>query len=133
MKNEVQPAANYEAIDRALVENDPLVPSSGFLSAVMERVQEESIAPKPIPFPWKRAMPGLALVAGTLVWLVYETIRMALAGALSIGFRASSSAIHLPAHTLQALNSVLWIGVAAAISLTSWGMARRLARRASLL
>jgi len=35
----------------------------GFLASVMDRVREEAAAPPPIPFPWKRALPGMALVA----------------------------------------------------------------------
>ena len=49
-----------ERIDAILGTEDELVPSSGFLAAVMERVQAETAAPPPIPFPWKRALPGLA-------------------------------------------------------------------------
>jgi hypothetical protein len=54
-------------LDRILSVEDELVPSSGFLPGVMDRVRMEASAPAPIPFPWKRALPGLLLSILTLV------------------------------------------------------------------
>ena len=48
-------------LDRILSAEDDLVPSSGFVGSVMDRVRLEASAPAPIPFPWKRAIPGLLL------------------------------------------------------------------------
>ncbi len=48
-------------LDRILGAEEELAPSSGFLSVVMERVREDAAAPKPIPFPWKRVVPGAVL------------------------------------------------------------------------
>ena len=52
---------------------DPLTPSSGFTQLVMDAVREQSTAPEPIPFPWKRFVPFalavlciLAVFAGTM-------------------------------------------------------------------
>ena len=36
---------------------EPLTPSSGFTQSAMDAVREESTAPDPIPFPWKRVVP----------------------------------------------------------------------------
>jgi len=44
------------------------LPSSGFSRSVMEAVQSEASTPSPIPFPWKRALPGVAAAALALVW-----------------------------------------------------------------
>jgi hypothetical protein len=52
-----------DELDQILSEKDEIVPSSGFVEGVMNAVQSEAAAPPPIPFPWKRALPGLA-VAG---------------------------------------------------------------------
>ena len=49
-----------EELDRVLSEETDIVPSSGFVAAVMEAVTTEATAP-PLTFPWKRAWP---LVAG---------------------------------------------------------------------
>lgn len=46
-------------LDRILYEDHVIVPSSGFAVAVMDAVRRESVVPPPIPFPWKRALPGL--------------------------------------------------------------------------
>jgi len=51
-------------IDRVLSREDEILLSSGFAVSVMDAVRREAAAPPPIPFPWKRALPGL--VAGGL-------------------------------------------------------------------
>jgi hypothetical protein len=51
-------------IDSILSREDNIVPSSGFIEAVIDAVRHEAVTPPPIPFPWKRAVPGL--VAGVL-------------------------------------------------------------------
>jgi hypothetical protein len=49
-----------EDIDLTLVRNDAILPSSGFTASVTEAVTREAAAPSPIPFPRKRALPGLS-------------------------------------------------------------------------
>lgn len=51
-----------EDLDRILSGDDGIVPSAGFTARVMENLRSETTAPQPIPFPWKRALPGLAVV-----------------------------------------------------------------------
>jgi hypothetical protein len=55
-------------INRILSREDEILPSSGFAVSVMDAVRREAAAPPPIPFPWKRALPGL--VVGVLVLAV---------------------------------------------------------------
>jgi len=45
-------------LDRYLAGEPPIVPSSGFAANVMDAVRREAATPPPIPFPWKRAIPG---------------------------------------------------------------------------
>jgi hypothetical protein len=52
-----------DEMNRILSRDDEILPSSGFAVSVMEAVRREAAAPPPIPFPWKRALPGL--VAGS--------------------------------------------------------------------
>jgi hypothetical protein len=59
----------HEEIDRILSREDEILPSSGFAVSVMDAVRREAAAPPPIPFPWKRALPGL-VVAGFALALV---------------------------------------------------------------
>ena len=51
-----------EDLDRILSGEGEIVPSAGFTALVMEKVRLEETAPPPIPFPWKRALPGLVVV-----------------------------------------------------------------------
>ena len=57
-----------EKLDSILAAEEELAPSSGFLASVMEAVEEAAAAPPPIPFPWKRAVPGMVLAGGVLGW-----------------------------------------------------------------
>jgi hypothetical protein len=54
-------------LDRILSTDQEIVPSSNFTANVMDKVRMEASAPAPIPFPWKRALPGLILCALTVV------------------------------------------------------------------
>jgi len=67
--------AQHNEIDRILAAEDALVPSSGFLASVMERVREEAVAPAPIPFPWKRALPGAIVIVGAFGAGAFEMVR----------------------------------------------------------
>jgi hypothetical protein len=57
-----------DEINRAMAPQEAIVPASGFVSAVMARVHEEAAATRPLPFPWLRALPGLAAIAVAFVW-----------------------------------------------------------------
>jgi hypothetical protein len=57
-----------DKLDQILLEQDSLLPSSGFAVSVMDAIQQQATAPAPIPFPWKLALPGIAaLLAGFVV------------------------------------------------------------------
>ena len=57
-----------EEFDRVLSEEGDIIPSSGFVAAVMESVTAEATAP-PLTFPWKRALPLVAAFPALLLWL----------------------------------------------------------------
>ncbi|HEV2135707.1 MAG TPA: hypothetical protein VGR47_15835 [Terracidiphilus sp.] len=116
-----------DTIERILASEEVLVPSSGFASAVMERVREESAAPPPIPFPWKRAIPGIALAVGVFGWGAYEMMRSASAMTISL------APIHLSSATLTGLESTGWVVLALGFSLLAWRFSLRLMGRAGLL
>jgi hypothetical protein len=125
MKSETTEMAGLDAV---LASEEEIVPSSGFLSAVMERVQEEASAPAPIPFPWKRALPGFALVAGVFGWMGVELVR---AGVPAM--QNAPATVHIPPGLVQPMEQAGWVALALAVSLASWLLARRLAGRAELL
>jgi hypothetical protein len=60
-----------EELDRVLVVEAGVVPSSGFVSAVMEAVTSEAMGP-PLPFPWKRALLLAAAFPALLVWMAFQ-------------------------------------------------------------
>jgi len=67
-------------LDRILSTEQALLPSSGFLASVMDAVGTEAAAPPPIPFPWKRALPGLAVAALALLAALAVGISVLLQG-----------------------------------------------------
>ena len=50
---------DMDEVDRALLADETLVPSSGFAASVMEAVREAAAAPPPLAFPWLRFGIGL--------------------------------------------------------------------------
>ena len=120
---------NPESMDRILATEEELVPSSGFLASVMERVQEEASAPPPIPFPWLRAIPALVLATAVLGWGGYEFARFALpaAGELALASPRISATLVTP------LKEAGWVAGSLAASLLCWLLSRRLVGRSGLL
>ena len=116
-------------MDAVLSTEEELVPSSGFLAAVMERVEEEARTPAPIPFPWKRAVPGFVLIAGVFGWAGVELVR------LSIPAMKQSllTTPNLPTALLQPMHRAGWVALSLATSLASWLLARQFAGRSGLL
>ena len=62
-------------LDRVLSREPEIVPSSGFVGSVMAAVRSEAAAPPSIPFPWKRALPGLLACAVAIAWSVVDAFR----------------------------------------------------------
>jgi hypothetical protein len=116
-------------LDQTLASEEAIVPSSGFLSAVIERVQQEAATPPPIPFPWKRAIPGFVLAAAVFGWGGVEFVRTAALEIKEISFAAP----HLPSVVAHPPEQAGWVALALGVSLASWLLARRLAGRSSLL
>lgn len=56
-------------LDRILSQEE-IQPSSGFTASVMEAVRREVAAPPPIPFPWRRALPGVVAAVVTLALIL---------------------------------------------------------------
>ena len=116
-----------ETIDRILSSEEPLLPSSGFTAAVMDRIREEAAAPSaiplsPIPFPWKRVVPGFVLGVGGLGWGVVELTRMAIASAHD----AQSVELPISQAMVQPMENLGWTALALAVALASWMLARRM-------
>jgi hypothetical protein len=109
---------NRDDLDRWLKE-DALVPSSGFAGRVMDAVHHEMFAPRAIPFPWTRALPGLVALA------------IALASVIVIGGPWISTAAPLtPAAALRVVASqaVQWSALAVLLTVASVLFSLRLMR-----
>ena len=117
-----------EMLDTILAHEEELIPSSGFLASVMERVREEAAAPPPIPFPWKRAIPGIALATGVLGWGLFESVRHAVRtpGSMTL------PAIHIPAALAHPAEQAGWIALALGVWGASWLFSRRISGRSGL-
>jgi hypothetical protein len=108
-----------DEIDLTLARNDDIVPSSGFTASVIDAITRESTAPPPIPFPWKRAVPGMA-------WCLLVTI-----GFLMMGPKPrytpppASGALNLS----PVLGGAVWVCAAIVVSLLSVALSARLTRR----
>jgi hypothetical protein len=115
-------------LDRALgSESDGILPSSGFAAGVMAAVVHDATAPAPIPFPWKRALPGLAAVIAAAVLLIVAVASVLRSSAASDRIApAFSIAPTLTAALAHHGSNVLWIAVAFAIPLVCLLFCRRL-------
>jgi hypothetical protein len=114
-----------EKIDGILAGEEELIPSSGFFSSVMQRIEDEAAAPPPIPFPWKRAVPGMALAAGVFGWGAVELVRMGVPAASHF----SLPAIHATAAFTRPVEQAGWVALALAISVASWLLSKKMAGR----
>jgi hypothetical protein len=63
-----------DEMNRILSRDDEILPSSGFAASVMDAVRREAAAPPPIPFPWKRALPGVVVGGPVLAWILIAWI-----------------------------------------------------------
>jgi hypothetical protein len=109
-------------MDQMLADEQDLIPSSGFLSSVMDRVHEEARVPAPMAFPWRRAIPGVVLAAGVFGWGGFEIAREAAAA-----MRAGALTVpHFPAITMGSIGPAGWVAISFGVSLASWLMSRRL-------
>jgi hypothetical protein len=114
------PRMNDEMLDRMLASEEELIPSSGFAASVMERIREEAAASPPIPFPWKRAIPGIALTAVVFGGGVVELSR----GAIAAAHDGPHLSVHLSLAVLAPFESIGWVGLALGLSLASWTASR---------
>jgi hypothetical protein len=124
-----RPKMDVDAIDRILAAEEEIAPSSGFATAVMERVREEAAAPAPIPFPWKRFAPGLVMAAGVMGWGAWELVR----SARMIGYELTQNPPPIPVAAMPQLEETGWVVLALAVSWGAWMLSTRMVRRSGML
>lgn len=110
-----------DELDRWLTEDDAIVPSSGFSPAVMEAVVREASAPPAIPFPWTRALPGLASLGVALLAIVVGTTILGAAP-------ADQEVRSVARQVISAGDEAGWIAAALMVTAASLAWSWRLAR-----
>jgi hypothetical protein len=118
-----------EKLDKILTTEEELIPSSGFLASVMERVHEEAAAPPPIPFPWVRAVPAMVVAAVVLGGGAVALVRIAIPAVKGLALNPP----HVSVAVTQPMEQAGWVALALTASLLCSLLARRLAGRPGLL
>ena len=132
--HDATPAEMDDLLAAHFASGEELTPSSGFTLSVMEALHAEASAPPPIPFPWRRVVPGLIAVlcvmAGFVVFALRElhAISGAGAGTGSHGVSLSlASGPHIHLTTLE--QALCWIAASACLSIAVAAGSMRLAGR----
>jgi hypothetical protein len=116
-------------INRILSREDEILPSSGFAVSVMDAVRREAAAPPPIPFPWKRALPGLVVgglvLAMALVAGVVAIVRLGKAGAPQLSM--SSPPAMSPIFSGGIESAAIWTVLALLVAFVSVKLSMRVA------
>jgi len=117
-----------DEVDRILSREDEILPSSGFAVSVMDAVRREAAAPPPIPFPWKRALPGL--VAGGLALAV--VLVTGIVAIVQVGRTSTAAQFSLPSGMPPIFHggiesAAIWTAMALLATLVSVKLSMRLA------
>ena len=113
-----------DELDRILSQENEIAPSSGLTASIMDAIRQEAQAPAPIPFPWKRALPGLAALAVVLAAsLVYGIGWLSRPPVEPLGMGVFRSWLEAAAHT-----GASWAVVGALLSLFCVAVSLRLVR-----
>jgi hypothetical protein len=121
-------------IGHILATEEKLIPSSGFMASVMERVRQDAAPPPPIPFPWMWTVAGILLVGGVLGWGAFEIFRPdGLAVSLPTLNSLAFTLPRIPAAFVGPVENAGWVALAGSVSLLCWLFSRRLAGSDGLL
>jgi hypothetical protein len=110
--------------------HDEILPSSGFTASVMDAVRREASAPPPIPFPWRRALPGIVVASFALAVVVIVAIATIVEvgrGNVSLGTTTISLSLPWPAWQGTANSIVGWTALALVVAFVSVKLSMRLA------
>jgi heme A synthase len=101
-------------------QSEQIRPSSGFVLSVMDAIHEQTAEPPPIPFPWKRMLPGaIAALCALLAFLIWASLQT------RTSFSSNYSVSLL---ALSPLNATLgWITLALVLTLVLVSLSFRLA------
>jgi hypothetical protein len=126
-------------IGNILATEEELMPSSGFVTSVMDRLRQEAALSAPTPFPWVKTIVLILLASGICGWGVVELVRWGLPGLGLTGLNQIGQSWltifpqHLSAALVRSLELTGWVALALGSSLVSWLVSRSLAGRGGLL
>lgn len=104
-----------DELDRILASEEHIEPSAMFAAKVMHAVRREASQPPPLPFPWKRAVPGFA--AGAVLTVLMAIEHPSQVDATAVGAAWLDAAVRL---------GLGWLALALLLPLAACGIARRL-------
>src|SRR5438045_1181660 len=105
----------HDDLDRILSSEQEIIPSAAFVDSVMSSVRREAGAPPPIPFPWRRALPGLCAAGIALTSALTFLIRGTANQPIQDGALSAFSRFLQVWKTVRAS----WIAMALLLTLTS--------------
>jgi hypothetical protein len=114
----------HDHLDEILSSAYDIVPSPAFITNVMAAVREEATALPPIPFPWSRAVPGLAVGLCTFVAFLAVTLAPLNRGASQVA-PGVSSMLYTIVEAAKAIE-VGWIVLALVFVVASMNFSMRL-------
>ncbi len=114
-------------LDRILSAEEEILPSSGFVSSVMDVVLREAASPPPIPFPWKRALPGLVVAGLTITFALVAGFIQLIGGVRPLPLPQRPALEFAPTFEAAKGVGVDWILLALLLTLASVKFSMRLA------
>jgi hypothetical protein len=123
---------NRDDLDRILAQEKEILPSSGFAASVMEAVRGEAAAPPPLPFPWKRALPGVVVSCLVLLWVFIEAVLQVIRGGATLPLPPSFGLTLASVLQSPKTAAVCWMILALLLSFASVKLAMFLARRTTV-
>jgi hypothetical protein len=120
---------SHDEVDRILSREEEIFPTSRFADSVMKAVRREAAAPRPIPFPWKRALPGMITVAATLIYALVEIALQLRAGVAAPRLPAAWTSLLTPMVNAAVSAEAGWVALAALLTLASVTLSTHLTSR----
>ena len=133
LRNATENARIESEIGHILATEEELMPTSGFVSSVMDRVRQEAALPAPPPFPWMKAIPILVLAGAGIGWSAFEMVHLGLPVLGQAAVSWLTIPLPLSNNIVRSLGQAGWVAMALGTSLVCWLLSRRLAGRGGLL
>ncbi len=112
-------------LEHILAGEDEIQPTSGFTASVMEAVRQEAATPPPIPFPWRRAVPGIMAAVVVLLSTILALVHFSGTAETAIDSATMLTAVKRQVEIAMHFGAG-WIVLALLLSLASVAVSMRL-------